>query len=223
MKNTIQYICTGMLLILGIPKVHAQVINWARIDSTKHIGRVYAGLNHGAIYGIHYAKKMHTKYYTFIPFIDFSSPLGAELFDDITSKIGTSFQVLNLRSWVLSGDISFVDRQNSNPFVRMRSLGIESAMQLGFYKEKWFAGLVFSNDYSFATRLRHTKAYKGNYSGVVDGWYQNTANNVSFGLNTGYSFKKIDSTLSPGLTRTDGLRSTPALSFYVKFGVNYRF
>ena len=49
----------------------------------------------------------------------------------------------------------------------------------------------------------------GHSWGAVNGWYKHIANNLSIGLNTGYSFKRFDMTLSPGIIKTDGFRSSP--------------
>lgn len=222
MKALTINIFLGVLVFSSFTNSNAQVYNWSKIESGNHIVRAHLGLDFGVIYGLHYGRRLTIKNATLVPFIDLSLPLGGEAIDDSKLKIGTSAKVLQRKKWFLTADVSFISRQNTNPFVAMHNIGFESGVQFGYYKKRWFLNANISNDYSFATHLKHTEAYKGNYAGAVDGWYKNTANNFSIGLNTGYSFKKIDITLSPGIIRTDGWSSTPTLPFYGKIGVNYR-
>ena len=212
------------LLIFSFPIVtKAQVYNWARLGSFNHIAGAYTGLNYGLIYGLHYGKIITNRKTTWIPFADVSSPAGAEILDDFKVKVGTSVSILQLKKWKLITDVSIFNQQNQNPLSKMQSIGFESGLQFGFYKERWFLGANFSNAYAFATHIKHAKGYLDNYTRAVNGWYKHTANNLSIGLNTGYSFKRFDMTLSPGIIKTDGFRSSPSLPFYGKIGVNYKF
>jgi hypothetical protein len=136
--------------------------------------------------------------------------------------LGTSVNALQLGHWAVSADLAFINRKFSVLFVEMNGLAVETALQFGYYRNKAFIALALSNDYNFATRLRHTDAYKGNYADAVDGWYANTANNMSIGINTGLSLKKLDITLATGIVRAGGLTAKPMLPIYGKLGVNYR-
>lgn len=223
MRNIIKYIFIGVLVISSITKVNAQVNNWAKLDGVKHITRAYLGLDYGLVYGISHGNVTKIKNTTLIYFVDLSLPLGSKVFDDYRFKAGASVKAWQSNKWVLSGGISLVNRQNKSPFVKLQNLAVEPSIQFGFYKKKWVVNIEIADDYSFATHFKHTEAYKGNYPGVVDGWYKNTANNISLGLNTGYSFRRFDITLSPGIIRTDGVSGTPSLPFYGKLGINFRY
>lgn len=222
MKFTIKYFIIALVFSL-VTCANGQVNNWAKLDSSKHIATLYSGLDYGFVYGLHYGKIVKNNSILWVPFVNVSLPLGGDVVDDYKLKVGTALKVLQRKNWIVSLEISIINRQNKNPFVIMQSLGFESGLQFGYYKQKWFVNLNLSTDNSLTTHLKHTDAYKGNYSEVADGWYQNTANNISFGSNIGYSFKKLDITFSSGLIRTDGLHAKPYLPFYGKIGFNYRF
>jgi hypothetical protein len=206
-----------------ISKMGAQNINWTKLDSAKHIGRIHGGLEYGVIYGLQYGKILKAKRSTWIPFANVSLPLGKNIADDYKINIGTAANILSFNRWILSFDLSITNRQNKNPFVRMQSLGSESGIHFGYYRQKWFVNIDVSTDNSLITHLKHTDAYKGNYHKVVDGWYQNTSSNFSLGCNTGLSFKRSDVTLSIGGLFTQNLKTRPMLPFYSQLGYNYRF
>jgi len=222
MKNLIKHTIIGLMLYLTIPKANAQDYNWAKLDSFNHIARVYTGLNNGVIYGLHYGKIINIKKIIFIPFVDLSLPVGERVLDDYKFKLGTSLRLLQNKNWILTGGVSLLNQRYENPFVKMQNLGVETFLQFGLYKEKWFLNVNISNDYLFATHFKHSEAYQKNYAGATNGWYQNTGNNLSLGLNIGYSFKKLDITLSPGIVKTDRFKSSPTLPFYGKLGINYK-
>jgi hypothetical protein len=212
----------SLTLLLLMSPLNAQVYNWAKLDSSKHLVRVYGGMDFGLIYGANYAYVVHLKKLTFIPYIDASLPAGKNVLDDSRLKIGSSLKIAHHKNWVLFSDISIINRQNENPFVRMQNVGIDPSLHLGYYKNKFFFALSAKYDYAFATYLQHSDAYKGNYSYAADGWYKNTAKNLSAGLNAGYSLKRIDISISGGLVRTNGLKNNPTLPIYGILGITYR-
>jgi hypothetical protein len=222
MKKLIKQTLIVLILFLANYATNAQVYNWAKLDSFNHVGRIYTGLENGVIYGLHYGKIINAKKTILIPFVDLSLPLGDRLIDDYKVKLGTSLKLLQTKKWILSGGVSILNQSYQNPFAKMQNVGLETALQFGLYKQKWFLNLSISNDYLFATYIKHSEAYKKSYDGAISGWYQNTANNIFLGLNLGYSFKKLDITLSPGIIKTDGFKSSPTLPFYGKLGINYK-
>ena len=223
MEYSNRLLLVSLIIISTISNNKAQVYNWHRISSSSSIGSVYVGLNYGLIYGLHYGRIITSKKATYILFIDISLPTGNKVIDDYKVKLGTSVQFLNRNNWVLSSDVSFFNQKIQQSFVKMQSIGLESGLQFGFFKEKWFLNVKISNAYSLATHLKHSEAYRENYSTAVNGWYQNSANNISLGINTGYSFKNIDITLSPGIIKTNGFKSSPLLPFFATTNLNYRF
>jgi hypothetical protein len=223
MKKIKKCLLIGTLIFIIIQNTNAQTNNWRRLDSVKNIARLYGGLDYGIVYGLHYGRIIKTKNIIWIPFADVSLPLGNNPVDDYKFKVGTTAKVFQYKSWIASVDVSIINRQNKNPFVRMHSLGSESGFQIGYYKSKWFVNFNFSTDNSLTTHLKHSDAYKGNYSGVKDGWYQNTANNFSIGGNLGVSFGRSDITLKLGQIFTQNFKTKPSLPIYIQIGYNYKF
>lgn len=223
MKKVKLYLVVVLFTAIATQNTQAQINNWSRVDSAKNIARIYGGLDFGITYGLHYGRVIKTKNITWVPFADISFPSGKNAIDDYRCKVGTAAKLFQYKSWIASLDIAIVNRQNSNPFVTMQSLGALSGFQVGYYKLKWFANISFATDNSLLTHLKHSEAYKGNYAQVKDGWYDNTANNQLLSLNTGYSFNKTDITLSLGVLTSDEFKSMPNLPVYVNIGINHRF
>lgn len=223
MKKNFLCLFVGTLFFFIDPSVYAQTNNWSNLDSVKNNIRMYGGLDFGLVYGLQYGRIYKTKKIRWLPYLDLSLPAGQNIVDDYRFNAGTNLKLIHYKAWIGSVDIAIGHRQNRNPFVKMKSFGSELGIQFGYYKPKWFANLHFSTENSWITHLKHSEAYKGNYSMVKDGWYQNTANNQIVGLNIGYSFKKIDITLSSGIIRTNAFKDKPTLPMFGKIGINYRF
>jgi hypothetical protein len=95
---------------------------------------------------------------------------------------------------------------------------------IGYYRPKWFAAGEAGFDKAIVTDLKHTSAYKEQYPGVVDGWYEpSTGGNFYFGLQAGYSLKKHDIYIKAGKTLTEDFKSKPTIPFYAQLGYNFKF
>lgn len=223
MKNSISKLLILSLALVAISKSTAQTNNWSRLDSEKNQARIYGGIDYSFTYGFQYGRTIKSKNMVWMPNLDFSVPFGGNLVDDFKLKMGTSTMFFQHKSWRASTDFSIINRQFRNPFVRLHGLGFDCGIHFGYYKPKWFININFSTDNSILTHIKHSDAYKGNYSGAVNGWYQNTASNQLFGFNTGYSLKKLDFTLSSGLLWTEKFKSKPSVPFNAKLGIHYRF
>lgn len=216
--------CIVLLVAVSLQQTNAQNYNWQKLTSeTKHLAGAYVGLDYGFTYGIHYGKVVPVKKVMFIPRIEASLPIGSEPVDDYKLKIGTDVKLIQVKHWVLSTSLFFLSRRNETPIVRMYNVGSELTFKFGYYRERWLLAAELGSDNALGTHLKHGAAYKGNYSAVVDGWYQTTGANLFFGLTTGLSFKKADWLLSAGYITTDRFRAKPTLPFYAKLGMNYRF
>ncbi|RIW13340.1 hypothetical protein D0X99_16315 [Algoriphagus lacus] len=223
MKKVKYCFLTGLIILIISFSGNAQNYNWAKLDSVNNLARIYTGLDHSFAFGLHYGRILNGKKVIWAPFADVSFPSGDPVGDDYNFKIGTLARLFQFEDWKFSFNVSIVNRQNSNPFVKMQSLGSESGFQFGYYKLKWYANLNFSVGSSIVTNFQHTEAYKGNFSGAKDGWYENASNSQLFSVNTGYSLRKMDATLSLGLLRTEEFKSSPSLPYYIKIGLNYLF
>ncbi len=201
----------------------SQTLNWAALDSAKHIMNASFGLDHSVSYGVGYGYKLNTK----LPIVlnsNFSLPAGENPFDDFKTKIGGQICLLNQSNFVGSISIFGIYRKYQTQLVRLQNFGSDMKGTFGFYKSKWFTSAEIGFDKAIVTHFKHSNEFKNEiYSDVVDGWYEPaTGGNFYYGLQGGYSFKKIDITLNIGKLVSQDFKTSPFLPFYLNLGVNYR-
>jgi len=203
---------------------NAQILNWNALNNKRHIINANFGLDYGVTYGIGYAYKLNTK----IPMVlnvNFSIPAGEKVLDDFRSNIGGQVVVWNSSKFKGVVALKGIYRRYQNPFVTLQNFGSEANAAFGYYRSRWFLAFNAGFDKAIVTHFKHSKRYKEDiYPDVVDGWYEPaTGGNFSYGLQSGYSFKKMDITIDVGNILTQDFKTTPTLPFYFRLGYNYKF
>lgn len=221
MKKSI-YIGLIIVLIALSKNTTAQIFNWNRLENTKHLLHAQMGLDHAVSYGLGYGYQLNTQ----LPIVlnaAFSLPVGKNPFDDFKTKIGGHIQLLTFSNFSASIALFGIYRRHQSPYIRLQNLGSEIKGSFGYYKSKWFTAVEAGFDHASMTHFKHSQLYKNNiYAEVVDGWYGHaTGGNFYYGLQGGYSFKKIDITLQIGRTISQDFKTLPFLPFYLNLGLNY--
>lgn len=201
----------------------SQTVNWKVLESTKHIINANLGLDYSMFYGVGYGYKLNTK----LPIVlnaNFSLPAGENTIDDFKTKIGGQISLLNKSNFVGSISIFGIYRKYQTQLVSLQNFGSDCKGTFGFYKSKWFTSAEIGFDKAIVTHFNHTQKFKDEiYADVVDGWYEPaTGGNFYYGLQGGYSLKKIDITLNIGRVVSQDFKTSPSLPFYLNLGVNYR-
>lgn len=208
-----------------ISTVKAQTINWASLKAeNKQIINVNAGLEYGAVYGVGYGHTIKNRLFPIVASIEYSAPAGDKPYDDFKTKIGGQIRLLNLNNVQFSTKLQGVFRSYQNELVRMVNFGSDFSGIVGYYRPTWFVAGEVGFDKAIVTHFTHSQAYKDQYSGVVDGWYEPaTGGNLYYGLQTGFSFRRHDIYIKAGRMLTQDFRTTPILPFYSQLGYNIRF
>ena len=117
----------------------AQTHNWAGAPGDyRHMLRISAGLEHGAVIGIGYGYKADIGSIPMILNAQYSMPMGGEFADDF--KISTGAQV----RWFELGNVQFSTRLNGlfrryeNAHARIANFGCEVGGVLGYYRPHWY-------------------------------------------------------------------------------------
>lgn len=212
-----------IFFVFCLPKANAQIINWNTVGSTKHILNISLGLDYSVSYGISYGYKLNTKLPVVID-ANFSMPSGETLLDDFKTKVGGQIQVFNISNFRGAVALYSIYRRHETRLVRLQNFGSETKGTFGYYKSKWFVAAEAGFDKAIVTHFKHSQAFREYvYADVVDGWYEPaTGGNFSYGLQTGYSFKKTDLTLNLGKRISQDFKTAPLLPFYLNLGLNYR-
>lgn len=203
--------------------VISQTLNWIRLDSTQHILNTSFALDYSVSYGVGYGYKLNTKLPVVLN-VNFSVPSGENMFDDFKTKIGGQVCLLNRSNFVGSISVLGIYRKYQTQLVRLQNFGSDIKGTFGYYKKGWFTAAEVGFDKAIVTHFKHSQKYKDEiYANVVDGWYEPaTGGNFYYGLQGGYSFKKVDLTINIGKVVSQDFKTSPFLPFYLNFGINYR-
>lgn len=207
-------------------KIFAQVINWENISKqNKHLLHVNVGAEHGVTAGLGYHHLIPIKKFPLWIGGEFTMPAGNELTDDFKVRLGAQIRIAAFNHFQFSARVQGISRRYQNQSVTLFNFGSDFAGTLGYYKKHWFGSVEVGFDKAIVTHFKHSDWYKENiYDKVQDGWYEPaTGGNFYYGLQGGYSMKKIDITLKAGKLLQQDFKSKPLLPFYGQLGANLRF
>lgn len=207
-------------------KIAAQVINWENVfEHNKHLLHANAGAEYGVTAGLGYHHLIPVKKFPLLVGGEFSIPAGNELADDFKVKLGAQIRVAAFNHFQFSARVQGISRRYQNQSVRLFNFGSDFAGTLGYYHKHWSLGAEVGFDKAIVTNFKHSEWYKKNiYDNVQDGWYEPaTGGNFYYGLQGGYSIKKVDVTLKAGKVLQQDFESQPLLSYYGQLGINLKF
>jgi hypothetical protein len=204
---------------------NAQVLNWADTNKqNKHIINVNIGLRNGLQYGAGYGYKINNKLFPFVLYADYTALSGNMIFDDYKARLGGNIRWISYHNFQLSTGIYGVFRHYRNDFVKLGNFGSDMNVMAGYYRKKWFMAGEAGFDKAIVTHFRHSEAYKAQYAGVVDGWYEtSTGGNFYYGLHAGFSFKHHDIWLKAGKSIEQDFKTRPLVPIYGQLGFNLKF
>lgn len=216
-------IIIGLMLTSAIQPVVGQTINWNSVDNFKNVINLGFGWDYSVSYQIAYARRLNTKMPVALN-ASFAIPAGENRVDDFKTKMGGQLVILNNENYKGIVTINGIFRRYESPLVRLHNFGSELKGSFGYYHAKWFLSAELGFDKAIVTHVKHAKSYKDNvYAQAVEGWYEPaTGGNYMLGLQTGVSFKKSDLTLNLGVVKTQDLKSSPLIPFYLMLGYNFR-
>lgn len=224
MKTLIKIALLSTLLAMINP-VHAQPVNWARLDEgNKHVISANLGFEYGFVYGLAYRHQFRTGLFPFLASIEYSAPAGNDIFDDYKFETGVLIRWIKLNDFQFSTKANGVFRRYENDFARLVNFGSDMTGIMGYYRSRWFTSFEFGFDKAIVTHFKHSREYQILNPIVANGWFEpSTGGNFYFGLQTGLSIRASDISLRMGKVLTQDFRTTPYIPYYFQFGYNVRF
>jgi hypothetical protein len=213
-----------ILFALMISKTSiAQQINWRNLSDNKpHIANVFIGWDYSTVAGIGYGQKLRTTLPVVLN-IEYSSPFGNNMFDDFKTKFGGQAEVLHSNNFSVTVKVYGLFRRYENDLVRVVDFGSDFSTNFGYYKTNWYIAGEVGFDKAIATQIKNSDKMKTIYPDVQDGWYVPTGGNFNFGIVSGYSINNNDLYVKIGISRTEDLKSSPTVPYYMQIGYNRRF
>lgn len=227
MKLIIKKNCFAFLILTVLfGRANAQTINWENLQrNQKHIINAGFGLEYGVILSAGYSYQVQSKPFPVLLDAEYSFAMGEKITDDFKTKIGARIRWIKRGHFQLSSKTHGVFRRFNNDYTRLINFGADMSLTGGYYRAKWFLAAEAGLDKAVVTHFKHSEAYKGQYPGVVDGWYEPpSGGNVYAGIQTGWTIKKRhDITLRGGFMKTDDFKRTPTIPIYALLGYSIRF
>lgn len=223
MKNPKSGLLTLFLISLG--SLQAQTLNWGSLQKeNKQVISAQTGMDYGVTFGLSYGYQVRTPWFPIVLGAEYSFPSGKHVLDDFKTKLGAQIRFVQYHNFCFSGRVQGVFRRYENEFVRMVNFGSDLAGTIGYYRPRWFVAGEAGFDKAIVTHFKHRQAYRDQFPGVIDGWYQPaTGGNFYYGLQTGISFGKHDLTLKAGKVLQEDFKTKPLLPFYGQIGYNIKF
>jgi hypothetical protein len=223
--NTLKSIIIISAFSFFYNKIYAQVVNWENIPTTsRHLLHTNIGAEYGVTFGLGYHHLIPVKKFPLWIGAECSMPSGNRLADDFKMRLGAQIKLIALNHFQFSARIQGISRRYHNQSVILFNFGSDFAGTLGYYRKHWFMGAEAGFDKAIVTHFKHSDWYKKNiYDNVQDGWYEPaTGGNFYYGLQGGYSMKKVDFTIKAGKVLQQDFKLQPLLPFYGQLGVNFR-
>lgn len=223
MKKITQIIGLLVMMIMSSSSF-AQMINWAhQVPDSKHMLTASAGAEYGMVYGLGYGHQVHQGTLPIIANLDVSAPAGGHLVDDFKVRIGGQIRWIELGHFGLSTQLYGIFRRMENEYARILNFGSDFSGTIGYYRNKWYVSGVFGFDKAIVSDFKHSQAYRDQFPGVVDGWYEpTTGGNFYYGLEAGYSIGHCDLFVKAGKLAAQDWSTTPLLPYFGKIGVTVR-
>ena len=203
---------------------YGQNINWSAINkSQKNLAYLNLGYDFGVTSQIGYGHKIKF----FKPLLltaDYSFPMGKDLVDDFKIRLGAQVSIYKINNFVVSAKVYCVFRRHETEFVRMASFGSETALIIGYYKQKWHIAGEFGLDKSAITHLKHSDAMRENFPSISNGWFSHTGGHFFYGIQSSKTIeKKFEISIRIGGISPQIKDAPPLLPFYAQLGLLYKF
>lgn len=221
MKNLL---LLALLSSFGLKTLTAQNINWKWAENER---RHYAHLNLGYDFGITTQlgyNYLVTNKKPILLTVDYSVPMGAQLFDDFKLRLGGQVQTLMYKDFGVSIKALAATKRHETDMVRMADIGLETSIVLGYYKPTWHIASEFGLMKPIASHLMHAEVTKENFPSISDGWYTSTGGHYFYGLQGGKSLNKgLDISLRIGATKAQGTGKDAIIPKYAQIGFIKKF
>lgn len=215
-----------MIALLGIAAaVGAQPINWANIKKEdKHFVHVKTGIFNGVQFGAGYSYKVNQRLFPVMLNADYSVMSGDKILQDFKARLGGNIRWMESHGFAFSTSLHAIFRRYGNDYVRLANFGTEVSGVAGYYRRHWFVAAETGFDKAIVTHFRHSQAYKSQYPGVQNGWYEtSTGGNFYYGLQAGVSLGKCSIGIRAGKILEQDFETSPLVPMYAEAGCTWKF
>ncbi len=218
-------IIIAIILFMAVAKIsNAQNVNWRWLnEDQKNLVHLNFGYDFGITTQIGYSRSLNIFKPTLLT-VDYSMPMGENLFDDFKIRYGGQMELLEYKSFSASVKVLGNFRRHETEMVRIQSFGAEISGIFGYYKSTWHIAAEFGFDKSITSNLEHSDIMKDNYPNIQDGWYIPSGGHYFYGVQASKSLgQNFDISLRLGATNAQGKDENAVFPYAVQIGLMKRF
>ncbi len=211
------------LLVAAPGVVRAQELNLARLDlASPNLVSVRTGAEYGLVADAGYARAVGLLGGVVLLGGELTAPWSGLAHGDFRLRATALLPVASGERWKLAASFAPTLRGASNDAGRFTGFGADLGAVGGYFAPGWFAAAELGLDWTLATRVVHSDAYRRLvFAGARDGWYADTAATLRAGAQLGVSFGRHDLVLRLGGLRDAG-GAKPLLPIYATLGFGTR-
>jgi len=216
-----RYLIT-LLCLISISNSYAQNINWANIsEQTNYLTYLNLGYEHGLTTQVGMAKKLPTTRPVFVS-LDYSLPMGNELFDDLKLRLGGQIPIYSINRFTFSTKLYGTYKRHETSLVRMSAFGSEIGIITSYNRPSWHIAAELGYDKTIVTHLKHSEILQENYPAITDGWFIPSGGHFYFGVQSTKTLKdRLDLSIRAGITKGEN-GNDALIPYYTQLGIAYR-
>jgi len=212
-------------LVIGIAVIgYSQNVNWRSLrEDQRNAIQFNIGYDFGATAQLGYSRSL-TIIKPVIVGLDYSFPMGRDLFDDFKVRFGGQVEIVEIDGFSATIKISSIFRRYQTELVRIESFGSDFALLAGYYTPTWWVAGECGFDKSITSHLTHSDIMRAMFPAIRDGWYVPTGGHYYYGIQAGKTLgESFDLSLRLGATRAQGNDEDAVLPLYLQLGLGMRF
>lgn len=210
---------TSLILIITLPALMGQNINWRTTDSTNNMAYLNFGYDFGVTLQGGYGLKLGKQKPIFLS-ADIAAPMGRNLTDELKTRIGGQIEVYHKNRFSVTA-LAFANfRKHRTELVRMLSFGSELSLVAGHYRPSWFIAGELGFDKAIVTHLKHSEVQLDFYPDTFNGWLKPAGGHIFCGITGGKKLgKHMELNLRVGINNAQSDDRDPLLPFYFQLGL----
>jgi len=214
----------SLIIIMFIfQKSYSQQYNWNALTNQKaHVVSLTYGLDYGMTTCLGYGYSTSIAELPLILAVDYSFPSGKIIFDDFKVRTGFHLSSPNTNNFRAIAKIYGVFRRLESDYTNQFNFGSDAGIVTGFFKPRFFIAGEFGFDKAIVSHIKHKELYLEIYPDAKSGWYIPMGGNYYYGLQAGYSARKIDLIMRIGQTKTETSFDNNFMPFYLNLCINFR-
>lgn len=141
--------------------------------------------------------------------------------DNLSLSFASRIPIVKHNNWTIVNRLGMQGKRGDSTLFRTHGISLEEGLLLGYFSNQWFLTSEFNYEKYLLTYVQPTDRYKSTiYADVVSGWYGDTGEKISIGMQGGYSFSNgIGINMRVGMPAAQGFGGF-LIPYYANLGIS---